>query len=204
MLGRRMNPNERLLRRVMQERSGQGRFVGLRSGWILFGTVALVVLAAVLLVRMISFGNTDRPARVDAHASDSDIPTAPAIDSSHVAPVATAFPPAATSVSRPARYVVQPGDSLQSIAARAGLRPATLASVNQLDEPDLLQPGSSLVIPPTDGVIHVVEPGETLRTIAERYGVEAQRIINVNQLEDPDHIPVGLRLFIPTDSDAPE
>jgi len=92
---------------------------------------------------------------------------------------------------------VQPGDSVQSIAERNGLSAVTLASVNELDDPDLLQSGRELVVPTTDGVAHIVERGETLRTIAERYDVDMATLVTANDLPDPDHIAAGLRLFIP-------
>jgi cortical fragment-lytic enzyme len=118
------------------------------------------------------------------------------------APASTSAPAPVTPASgqgtaRPFRYTVQQGDSLQSIAARNGLQPATLAAVNDIDNPDLLQPGSTLEVPDSDGLVHVVEPGETLRSIAEHYGVDVATLVSANKLADPDQIAVGLRLFIP-------
>ncbi len=84
-----------------------------------------------------------------------------------------------------------------SIAERQGLHPATLASVNDLIDPDLLQPGQELLVPLTDGLVHVVKPGETLRAIAERYYVDIAAIVSANDLPSPDRIAVGLRLFVP-------
>ena len=94
-------------------------------------------------------------------------------------------------------YFVRPGDSIQTIAARNGLRPATLASVNNLDHADLLQPEHELVIPDRDGLVHVVESGDTLRGIAARYHVDLATLVSVNHLADPDRIEIGLRLFVP-------
>ncbi len=56
------------------------------------------------------------------------------------APPAT---PASVPVDGPRRYVVQPGDSVESIAARIGLRPDTLASVNDLENPTYSSTGVS-------------------------------------------------------------
>ena len=202
-----MDPNERLLWRVVQERSGHGGLLGMRGGWLIFGALAIAVVVAVPVVRTMWLGSSDRPASPAADVSGLEGPAAPVavpIVSSRATPVAPALTPGTRAPTRAATYVVQPGDNLQSIAARNGLRPATLASLNELDQPDLLQPGRSLMVPPTDGVVHVVEPGETLRTIAGRYGVDVGRIVSANELEDPDQIPVGLRLFIPTDNNEPE
>jgi LysM repeat protein len=198
-----MDPNERLLWRVMQERSGRGRLLGVGSGWLLLGTLAVVLVVALPLARRVSLSTSEVPGGVAAEVSDVEAPAAPtpvAIVNSQMTPVAPALQPQTRPLARPSRYVVQPGDSLEAVAARNGLHPATLASVNQLDQPDLLQPGRALLVPPTDGIVHVVEPGETLRAIAARYGVDVERIISANELEDPDHIAVGLRLFIPVES----
>ena len=92
---------------------------------------------------------------------------------------------------------MQSGDTLQSIAARNGLQPATLVAINDVDDPDVLQPGRTLVVPASDGLVHVVEPGETLRAIAEEYGLDVATLVDANNLSDPDQIAVGLRLFIP-------
>jgi LysM repeat protein len=205
MVGHGMDPNERLLSRVVQERSGHGRYLGLPGSWLLFSGLVLVLVIAVPLVRTMRLVTSGSPGEGAVGVSTVAVPAAPTsapLVSSQAPPVAVVPVPEPTvtpPVARADNYVVQSGDSLQSIAARYDLRPATLASINQLDQPELLQPGRSLVVPPTDGVVHVVEPGETLRAIAEQYGVDVERIISANELEDPDHIAVGLRLFIPTE-----
>ena len=191
-----MDGNERLLSEVLQERSAHGRLRGPGSGWMLLGSVVLVFLAVGVLFRIIgSTGGVPapRPAAAGTVAAPPGARAAGSIATNEPQPVATAVPQAAA----PRRYVVQPGDSLETIAARAGLSPATLASVNELDDPDLLQPGHELEIPTTDGVLHVVAPGETLRSIAQQYSVDVSALVAANQLTDPDHIAAGLRLFVP-------
>jgi LysM repeat protein len=191
-----MDGNERLLSQVLQERSAHGRLRGPGSGWLLLGSVVLVFLAVGALFRVIgSTGGVPapRPAAVGTVAAPSGARAAGGVATSVPQPVATTVP----QTGGPRRYVVQPGDSLETIASRAGVSPATLASVNELDDPDLLQPGSELEIPTTDGVLHVVAPGETLRSIAQQYSVDVSALIAANRLADPDHIVAGLRLFIP-------
>jgi LysM repeat protein len=192
-----MDGNERLLSQVLAERSAHGRVRGPGSSWLLLGSLVVVVALIGGLLRIVgSTGVGGVPAPRPAAVG-----TAPAASSARAASnVSNVVQPAATAVPQgtPRRYVVQPGDSLETIAARAGLSPATLASVNQLDDPDLLQPGSELEIPTTDGVLHVVAPGETLRSIAQQYNVDVNTVVAANALADPDHIVAGLRLFIPT------
>jgi LysM repeat protein len=192
-----MDANERLLSQVLQERSAHGRSRGLGSSWLLTGGLVVAVLVVGLVLRVVGGSGVGgvpapKPLSVETAAAPAVVRT-PATAVSGAQPA----PTAAVGQSGPRRYVVQPGDSLESIAARAGLSPTTLASVNQLDDPDLLQPGYQLEIPTTDGVLHVVEAGETLRSIAQDYAVDVNTVVAANGLTDPDHIVAGLRLFIP-------
>jgi LysM repeat protein len=84
---------------------------------------------------------------------------------------------AAAAASSPARYAVQPGDTLSGIAARFGVRggwPALYAANRPRvgPSPDLLQAGTVLVLP---GVAvparYAVAAGDTLAAIAAGLGV---------------------------------
>jgi LysM repeat protein len=195
-----MDTNERLLSRIVKQRAAHGRPGGFASTWLLLGTVLVVAVVGLGSRLALTSGPVDQSAAADMTAVQAVTasPTEAAVESP-----APSNPPAAkaeivpAASSRPRHYVVQPGDSVQAIAARNGLRPATLASVNNLDHADLLQPGRELVIPDGDGLIHVVESGHTLRSIAERYHVDLATLVRVNDLADPDRIAVGLRLFVP-------
>jgi LysM repeat protein len=191
-----MDANERLLSQVLQERRAHGRLRGPAQTWLLLGSLVVVAVAVGALYRVVGTSGAGgvpapRAQAVETASAAAAVRTA-AGPAGAPRPAATAAPSA-----RPRRYVVQPGDSLETIAARAGLSPATLASVNQLDDPDLLQPGHELEIPSTDGVLHIVAPGETLRSIAQQYNVDVTTVAAANDLTDPDHIVAGLRLFIP-------
>jgi LysM repeat protein len=191
-----MNQNERLLSRVLQERSGHHRPSGL-GDWLLIGVVLLAVVGVVAGLQWVR----TRADTVAAGGSAAGVAVTPMLSAQ--AAVATSSVRAVDTRTvqtnrTPRRYVVQPGDSIGSIAARNGLQPATLASVNDLDDPDVLQPGRELTLPATDGVMHVVQPGETLRQIADEYNVDLATIVAANDLSDPDNIPAGLRLFIPS------
>lgn len=54
---------------------------------------------------------------------------------------------AGTAVKSARTYVVQVGDTLSSIANSFGVSLSSVTSVNHLDNPDLLQPGTTLSIP---------------------------------------------------------
>jgi LysM repeat protein len=193
-----MDRNERILNRVLQERRGRPGPLSLASPWLLVGEVVLLVAGVVVAFRVEGTSGTgDAPPVQDsssAEALTATVPQPTATITRKILPVATAQQ---SSAGRPRQYVVQPGDSVESIATRSGLRPATIASVNELEDPDVLQPGRELLLPDTDGVVHIVERGETLRDIADRYDVDVTGVVTANDLHDPDHITAGLRLFIP-------
>lgn len=69
----------------------------------------------------------------------------------------TPVPPGATVVITPTptvdistleKYTVQEGDSLSSIADQFGVSQEALAEINNIDDPNSLQAGQELVIPP--------------------------------------------------------
>lgn len=68
-------------------------------------------------------------------------------------------------------YTVEPGDTIESIAAEFGLKPTTILWSNpELEKaPDLLKVGQQLVILPVDGVYHTVEEGDTIASLAQKY-----------------------------------
>ncbi len=94
-------------------------------------------------------------------------------------------------------YVVQPGDTLSAIAARAGLSPASLAARNGLDPNGILISGTVLhlsgdgaMVPVSTstssssvGGAYVVQPGDTLTAIASRAGVSPASLAARNGLD---------------------
>ncbi|NOZ71583.1 MAG: LysM peptidoglycan-binding domain-containing protein [Chloroflexi bacterium] len=102
-------------------------------------------------------------------------------------------------------HIVQPGDTLFSIAQQYGISMDALAAQNQITDPDNLMVGQVLQIPTGRGAtgseagvrIHVVQPGETLSKIASQYGVSADAIMQANGITDPNRIIAGAQLTIP-------
>jgi LysM repeat protein len=197
-----MDPNERILRQVLAERYGHSRVEAVRSPWLVL--VALILgLAAILSVRAIatradaSQVPLDRRDSVPAASPPESGALERTIPAPAAAPLQVPAGPAQDARRPPARYVVQAGDSLRSIAERNGLRPTTLASINELEDPNLLQPGRELLVPASDGFLHVVRRGETLRVLSERYHVDLAILAAVNNLSDPDRLEDGFHLFVP-------
>ena len=100
-------------------------------------------------------------------------------------------------------YSVQPGDTVQGIAANFGLKPETIMWANPAieDLPDLLRIGQEVVILPIDGVYHEVKAGDTLASIAAKYKVDVDAITGAanewNGLQPPDYaISAGTKLIV--------
>ena len=94
-------------------------------------------------------------------------------------------------------YMVEPGDTLSSIAQRFDLKKETLMAENNLWNPNRLRVGSQIKILPVDGLSHVVKSGETLDKVAKKYKVEKEEIIKQNQLEEDEALVADATLIIP-------
>jgi LysM repeat protein len=137
----------------------------------------------------------------------------------HVQP--TAAPTANTT------YLVQPGDTLYSIALKFNTTIQAIQQANNLNDPNALTVGQRLIIPgapvaqnavapsptargPTPNPspsataastqgdeTYIVRPGDTLAQIAAQYGVSLPELMRANKLTNPNLISVGQRLIIP-------
>jgi murein DD-endopeptidase MepM/ murein hydrolase activator NlpD len=95
-------------------------------------------------------------------------------------------------------YVVREGDTLSTIAEAFGVGVRELAwSNNHIVDPDSIQPGDTLRIPPVKGILHVVKEGETVAGIAKRYGADERRIIAFNGIPADGTIIPGDEIVIP-------
>jgi murein DD-endopeptidase MepM/ murein hydrolase activator NlpD len=93
-------------------------------------------------------------------------------------------------------YVVQPGDTLASIAARFGLNVGTVVWANNLKNTAIIRPGDSLKILPVSGVLHTIKKGETLAKISTSYKINADEIALANRL-DGTALAVNQEILIP-------
>lgn len=98
-------------------------------------------------------------------------------------------------------YVVQPGDTTESIAEQFGLQPTTVMWSNPEIEkaPDLLNVGQELVILPIDGVYHTVEEGDTLEKLAEDYKASVTGIVDCpfNDIPHDQELSAGDKIIVP-------
>jgi murein DD-endopeptidase MepM/ murein hydrolase activator NlpD len=105
-------------------------------------------------------------------------------------------------------YIVQPGDSLTSIAFRFGISADELIQVNGLTDPNQLKAGDSLVIPGLTGIqgtltTESIVPGETLALLSRTAQVSSDMLIRLNHLTSPGELYAGGSVIIPKAQDAP-
>ncbi|WP_156289960.1 LysM peptidoglycan-binding domain-containing protein [Oceanobacillus salinisoli] len=99
-------------------------------------------------------------------------------------------------------HVVQPGDSLFSIANTYSSSTNMIIEANELDAPENLVVGQALVIPIV-GQFYFVQPGDTLYTIASRFGISYQELAEINNFPIGNILPIGLRLYVPPPTKRP-
>jgi murein DD-endopeptidase MepM/ murein hydrolase activator NlpD len=74
-------------------------------------------------------------------------------------------------------YETKAGETPSQVAARFGLKPATILWANGLQDPAKpLLAGTKLRVPPVDGMLHQVQGNDTLAAIAAKYKVEPTAI----------------------------
>ena len=94
-------------------------------------------------------------------------------------------------------YTVRPGDTVDGIARRYGLRASSILWSNGITETTLLQIDQELLIPAVDGILHAVVDGDTFWEIALTHNVEADDLIRANTEISPDSLQPGKFLLVP-------
>jgi LysM repeat protein len=105
-------------------------------------------------------------------------------------------------------HIVQPGQTLFSIARWYGVDVWALARANNIVNPNRIYVGQRLVIPAKSAPqpvsnAYVVRPGDTLYSIARAYRTSAWAIARANGIYNLNHIYVGQYLIIPGVAPAP-
>jgi len=112
---------------------------------------------------------------------------------------------ASPALAQNSTHVVQPGETLFSIARSFGLTVEQLAAANGITNPALIYVGQVLVIPggapsPTPGTgapqTYVVQVGDTLYRIALRFGTTVDVLVSLNGLTNSNVLYVGQVLII--------
>jgi uncharacterized protein YvpB len=120
------------------------------------------------------------------------------------------------------RYHVQPGDTLEGVAAEFGVDPEAIRRSSWFSVPGQLTPGDVIIIPgvgqapeeaaamaaqragtsPWAAGAHWVVAGDTIQGIADLYGIDAGTLLEINGLTWGEYIYPGDRLVIPGTEDG--
>ena len=105
--------------------------------------------------------------------------------------------------------VVEPGQTISSIAAQYRTTVSALTATNHVADPNHIVIGSVLQVPGagsatsavpaarTAGGVVVVQPGQTLSLIAASFDTTVAALASANNLIDPNNIVIGTVLRIP-------
>ena len=99
------------------------------------------------------------------------------------------------------RYIVQPGDSLYSIARRYGIDLQALRLLNRLEDIRDLRADQVILLPKLEGrtlAIHEIEAGDTFEKLAERYQTRVELLQSLNGMADTSLISLGGTILVPT------
>ncbi len=114
--------------------------------------------------------------------------------------------PAAAQSGGPV-YIVQPGDTLYSIAARFNVSMDELMAANGIVNPNLLNVGQQLVIPGLEGVTGILDTevvgfGDSLRGLSRRNQVPISLLQRLNRIVSPSELYAGVSLIVPQQEGA--
>jgi LysM repeat protein len=119
--------------------------------------------------------------------------------------VAAALYPAATVMAHSTTHVVQPDETLGTIAAQYGTDIETLRRLNSLSDTDFVWIGQTLVLP--DSVVtldetttetYTVRAGDNLSSIAVRYQTTLARLAELNHIAPSQRLYTSQSLIVPT------
>lgn len=97
-------------------------------------------------------------------------------------------------------YIVQNGDTLDSIAKKTGVSSNVIASINSLEPLYSPQPGDKLVIPVQDNSLferYEIKKGDSLYKIAQLYNTTVDTLAKINGLSTSEYIYPGNVLLVP-------
>jgi murein DD-endopeptidase MepM/ murein hydrolase activator NlpD len=98
-------------------------------------------------------------------------------------------------------YIVQPGDSLSSIAVRFNISLKDLMNANGITDPNLLAADQELVIPGLEGITGILDTelinfGDSYRSLVRRTQVPELLLKKLNRLVSPSECYVGASMIV--------
>ena len=116
-------------------------------------------------------------------------------------PAKHVFAQGATPASGPV-YVIQPGDSLSSIASRFGITLEELMTANNITDPNSISAGAEVIIPGLEGmsgvlITDLINYGDSLKSLSRRNQVDEKFLRKLNHITSPSELYVGVGLILP-------
>ena len=104
-------------------------------------------------------------------------------------------------------YIVQPGDSLYSIAARFSVSLDDLLAVNGIADPNTLAAGQQLIIPGLEGITGILDTrfinfGDSHRSLMRQTQVPDELFRKLNHVVSPSEFYVGANMIVPIQDQA--
>jgi murein DD-endopeptidase MepM/ murein hydrolase activator NlpD len=139
------------------------------------------------------------PGILARHQAEAAAMTVPTEADPAAGALAASETPAPAPQSTQFIYTIQPGDTVDSIAAAFGINPAYILWNNALSDANMLLVGETLIIPSADGILYSVAVGDTLWDIANAFQVPMESIVGYapNGLASPDSVIEGMVLLLP-------
>lgn len=99
-------------------------------------------------------------------------------------------------------YVVQPDDTLGSIAARFNVSINDLMAANNISDPNVLDVGQQIVIPGLEGISGILDTevigfGDSLQSVLRRTQIPMDLLKRLNHVVSPTEFYVGASLIVP-------
>lgn len=98
-------------------------------------------------------------------------------------------------------YTIIEGDTLYSIAKMFGTDVNTLARLNGIPDPDIIEAGRVIRVPkgsmPDSIRIYIVRDGDSLYEIGKKYGYSIEELAAFNDIVDHDNISIGQVIRFP-------
>lgn len=98
-------------------------------------------------------------------------------------------------------YIVQPMDTLNSIALRFGVSPEEIQSANGIADPNSLKIDQRLVIPGLEGITglltsKILPLGTSLTDISRQYHLNPAALIQLNRITSPSETIAGIKFLV--------
>lgn len=94
-------------------------------------------------------------------------------------------------------YTVKKGDTVEAIARANKLTVDTLLWANEINNPNDISPGDTIILLGVSGIQHKIKNGDDIEKIAKEYKVDKKDIIVFNNLPANGEVKIGETLIIP-------